>query len=347
MNAMSVPSADRRVTANPSPTLSRRRSSERSWRLGLSLWVCATLLAMSAGADSAPEFLLKWGTQGVGNGQFEWVSGVSVDTQGLVYVTDQGLNRIQVFTSDSLFVRAIGSGGTGPGQFRWLTDCAIDPSGIVYALDNRGTMSPLPAKVEVFDPNGQFVKAWDLPLSNASFRSLALSPDGTTLYVAWSYQLLKMSTDGVLIKQWSYLNTNNYDYGGISGVAVGPSGAVYTALINRNLVAKYSSEGELLGVIGSGGSEPSVIGVATDASERLYLCGSSGQCLMYGTAGDFIAAWGTPGAGDGELSYAFDIAVDSGGNIFVADARARMQKFGFVGTPARRGSWGQLKRRFR
>jgi DNA-binding beta-propeller fold protein YncE len=42
-------------------------------------------------------YLLQWGAQGSGNGQFESPRGVAVDGSGNVYVADCFNNRIQVF----------------------------------------------------------------------------------------------------------------------------------------------------------------------------------------------------------------------------------------------------------
>ena len=44
---------------------------------------------------SQPEFLLKWGEQGSGDGQFNRPYGVAVDNQGHVYVADTSNYRIQ------------------------------------------------------------------------------------------------------------------------------------------------------------------------------------------------------------------------------------------------------------
>ncbi len=43
---------------------------------------------------------------------------------------------------------------------------------------------------------------------------------------------------------------------------------------------------------------------------------------------DFVAKWGSAGAGDGQFNNAVPVAVDGSGNVFVADsANFRIQKF--------------------
>ena len=43
-------------------------------------------------------FVIKWGTAGTGDGQFNWPTGVAVAPDGSVYVADALNNRIQKFS---------------------------------------------------------------------------------------------------------------------------------------------------------------------------------------------------------------------------------------------------------
>lgn len=52
-----------------------------------------------------------------------------VDADGVVYVSEDGNNRISVFTSEGCFVTSFGDKGEGPEQF------SHPHSGVVYACD--------------------------------------------------------------------------------------------------------------------------------------------------------------------------------------------------------------------
>ena len=65
-----------------------------------------TVVFLSCGVltrADAQEFVLEWGSSGTGDGQFGGAHGIEVDAD-CVCVADTGNNRIQKFTSDSVFL---------------------------------------------------------------------------------------------------------------------------------------------------------------------------------------------------------------------------------------------------
>src|SRR5215469_12806479 len=54
---------------------------------------------------------------------------------GMVYVSDSGNARVQVFTPGGRFVRQFGSYGTGKGQFLHPFDLVVDGAGNVYVVE--------------------------------------------------------------------------------------------------------------------------------------------------------------------------------------------------------------------
>ena len=57
-------------------------------------------------------FLAKWGSPGVGDGQFNLPWGIDVDSRGDLYVADWRNDRIQKFTPDGRFLMKFGSSGS-------------------------------------------------------------------------------------------------------------------------------------------------------------------------------------------------------------------------------------------
>ena len=77
-------------------------------------------------SDQTYHFVKKWGSSGIGDGQFERPRGIAIDSSGNVYVADSNNNRIQKFDSNGKFITKWGSEGTGDGQFYGLRGIAID-----------------------------------------------------------------------------------------------------------------------------------------------------------------------------------------------------------------------------
>jgi DNA-binding beta-propeller fold protein YncE len=113
----------------------------------------------------APEgrVLRRWGERGSGAGEFDFetedpadptgLSGkIAVGSNGLVYVSDSGNARVEVFTSAGRFVRQFGSRGTGPGQFAFPFDIAVDGAGNAYVADDQNV-----GVIEKFSPTGTFL----------------------------------------------------------------------------------------------------------------------------------------------------------------------------------------------
>ena len=55
------------------------------------------------------QFITKWGWYGTSDGDMISPSGVAVDSEGNVYVTDRDNHRVQKFTADGEFIAAWGT----------------------------------------------------------------------------------------------------------------------------------------------------------------------------------------------------------------------------------------------
>jgi len=137
-------------------------------------------------------YIASWGACGntAGPGVFLGAFGVAVGPDGRVYVTDTGLQRLQVFASDGSYITqwpvkggdvavdafdnvivatgggvwkfndagvaiaSWGSAGTGPGQFNMPYGVATDAAGNVYVADTYND------RVQVFTGTGAFVTQW-------------------------------------------------------------------------------------------------------------------------------------------------------------------------------------------
>jgi DNA-binding beta-propeller fold protein YncE len=64
--------------------------------------------------------------------------------------------------------------------------------------------------------------------------------------------------------------------------------------------------------------------------------------------GSFVTAWGSQGSGDGQFASSAALDVDPTSRLYVMDMdNARVQVFDALSTPARRSTWGAVKRSWR
>lgn len=118
----------------------------------------------------------RWGKPGTGPGEFKFIAGdpttptevagrIAVGRTGMVYVSDSGNDRVQVFTPQGRFIRQFGSYGSGKGQFFFPGPLVVDGSGNVYVADDQ---SQTLAK---FSPAGKVI--WRIGGSASSDPDLA------------------------------------------------------------------------------------------------------------------------------------------------------------------------------
>ncbi len=160
------------------------------------------------------EILQVWGSYGTAPGQFNRPWDVAVDAAGDVYVADTWNHRIQKFTgwgtpllSWGRFAQVDENDPTGWGAFYGPRGVAVGPDGEVYVADTGNN------RVQVFDEDGQFLRAFDgsaidvgqgtlvSPLSEPSDVAVA---DNGDVYVAdlWHRRVQVLSGDGTYLRGW-------------------------------------------------------------------------------------------------------------------------------------------------
>jgi hypothetical protein len=105
------------------------------------------------------------GSQGSGDGQFNYPDGLAADIGRNLYVSDSGNNRAQKFSEPGNFLTKWGTTGTADGQFRHPEGIAVTPAGRVYVVDNQNF------RVDVFQTS-----VVSVPLPKPSRSRLALYP---------------------------------------------------------------------------------------------------------------------------------------------------------------------------
>ncbi len=264
-----------------------------------------------------------WGSSGSGNGQFDGLFGVAVDSAGDVYVADTFNNRIQKFTSAGAYVTQWGSFGSGNGQFNDPQGIALDSAGNVYVTERNNS------RIQEFTSAGAYVSKWgSYGTSNGQFETpFGIARDSAgNFYVADSgnNRIQKFTSAGVYVTKWGTEGTGNGQFDQPFAIATDSAGNVYVADLGNNRIQKFTSAGAYIAKWGTKGAgngqfnEPG--GITTDSAGSVYVT-DSGNCRIqkFTSAGAYVTQWGSLGSGNGQFDTPYGVTTDSAGNLYVAD----------------------------
>lgn len=247
----------------------------------------------------------------------------------------------------------MGTIGTAPGQLGRPVGLSVAPDGTIYVAEETNS------RISVFSPDGQFerVLGADNQLLFTRPNSVAVGPDGN-LYVAdtWNYQVQVLSPDGELITRWGERGEFGqnaqpdpvYGFWGPRDVVVDAQGLVYVADTGNKRIRVYTSDGQYVRDIGSGGSAPGQLdepsGMALHPDGRLFIADYWNRRIsVFNTDGTFaytfpVRAWYDE---QGNRPY---VAVDAvRGRVYVTDPDAgRVLVYSINGECL--GSFGQASR---
>ena len=104
-------------------------------------------------ADSG-DFVKAFGALGSETGEFNGPSGIAVDADDNLYITDQNNHRVQKVTPDGRPLLAFGSEGSGDGELNMPWGICVAPDGNVFVADWRND------RIQQFSADGEFVASF-------------------------------------------------------------------------------------------------------------------------------------------------------------------------------------------
>src|SRR5574341_404821 len=211
---------------------------------------------------------------------------------------------------------------------------------VVFLLITTVSIIPAGAKAGSADDDQSysFVREWRLETGTIGYEvGIATDPAGEYVYVTDNarHKILKFDSDGSLLLQWGQEGSSEGHFQYPTDVAVDSIGNVYVVEYSTARVQKFSGEGEFLmqWQMATQG-DTRVEGIAIDTStDGVYVSATgANRILRYSNDGVFIASIGQSGSTT-TLSAPNDVALDSQGNVFVADSlNNRIIQFSTNGT---------------
>jgi len=222
--------------------------------------------------DKDGNFILMWGSQGAGDGQFLFhvppahYGSIAVDKEGNVYVTDH-FNRIQKFDSNGKFLMKFGETGYPDGEFYTLYGIAVDEQGNIYTTDWTKY------EIQRFNSEGKFLQKWEVPgcqLGATPFpQNLALDRQGH-LYVTnnGGNCIQKFDSQGNLLQQWGGTGTGDGQFDKPLSIALDKQGNIYVTDNGNNRIQKFDPKGNFLAGYGPFDYP---VGIAIDQEGYVYV----------------------------------------------------------------------------
>ena len=308
--------------------------------------------------------------------------GIAVDSSGNIYISEPPDGRIRKVDTKGIINTIAGNGALGfagdgsaatSAELYLPNGVAVDSSGNVYIADtlNARVRKVSGANISTVAGNGGLSYSGD---GGSAVKAQLNAPQGVAVDAAGNFYIAdtnnnvvrKVATNGTIstIAGNGTPGSGNSQLNGPQGVAVDTSGNVYVADTQNARVLKISggsvSTAAGNGTLGFGGDNgPAAsaqlntpIGVAVDKSGNLYIADfGNNRIRMVSPSGAITTLAGTSQGfgGDGgpasaaRLSGPQGVAVDSAGNVYIADTlnnRLREVSGGIINTIAGNGIAG-------
>ena len=188
------------------------------------------------------EFLGAIGGVGKGDGQFIWPTGILLDREENLFVSDSGLHRITIMNTEGEFIGKWGEHGSGDGQLDRPAGIAFDADENVYVVD---TMNH---RIQKFTRDGAYLMNWgSFGDGEGQFNmpwGITVDELGDVYAVDWrNDRIQKFTADGEFIFSLGKSGSREGEFNRPADVAVDSDGDIYVADMLNDRVQLFSAEG--------------------------------------------------------------------------------------------------------
>lgn len=301
------------------------------------------LLGFNSVWADAYNFLAKWGEFPPDNaaGHFNYalsiaVSAPDINGEVFVYVSDHRNHRVQMFTSNGVFVRAFGTYGSGNDNLKEPIGVTVDSQGRLYIADSKNNRIQ-----RVFFNPITLTESWSslnltpsTPCPNPN--DLPVHPVNVAVDASGRIYVVKVGCNGSNNSVEIFQSFNSTSPSTLPSISHPWDIAVYNDPTNLNVTYVYVTDfmpSYIAGAISQikrfklySGSDPTEItpplgehgtgdlqfiggldnaingGIAVDSNNYIYVADSGNtrvqKIKINGETGEFITKWGTPGVND-------------------------------------------------
>lgn len=263
--------------------------------------------------------------------------GVAVNSQGNIYVSDMGNDRVLIFDAAGKRIDTWDKKGSGEGEFNSMGfgGIAIDSKDNVFVVDNENH------RIQKFDRDGNFIVQWGTEGNPSQFdtdstdagqfiRAIGIAIDAEDhVYVTddgYPY-VQKFDNDGVFLMRFGGPAEGNTAGNGTfkhaTGIAVDGKGNIYVSDYETKWVQKFDAKGQFIlsWMMGEDiGVEGTPEGIAVDDEGRVYVTDYDlGRVQVFDQNGVFLWSIGGKVSISNPFKRPTAIAFDAMGNLVVVN----------------------------
>jgi uncharacterized protein (TIGR03663 family) len=227
--------------------------------------------------------------------------------------------------------RISGGPGAGPGQFNEPRGLTTDSRGNLYVADTKNS------RIQVFDPNGQFLRTIGVPGSaDGGLKEpcgVAVDADGTVVVAdTWNHRIARFKADGSWLGVWT---DDQRGFFGPRAVLLS-RGFLYVADTGNKRVVRFDKDGNRVSDWGTPGSGPGQfvepVGLAADSAGNVLVADTGNHRIqVFDPEGKFVREFAVFGWKDFYTEPY--LAVGPTGSIFATDStEGRVNEYDVAGT---------------
>ena len=179
------------------------------------------------------------------DGSLVWPTSIVFDKDGNVYVADEWLNRISIFSKDGDWIGKWGIPGDGDGEINGPSGLAFDQDNNLYLVDTLNN------RIQKFTKDGKFLANWGSEGRGDGEFNMPWGIDIDTkgdVYVAdWrNDRIQKLTGDGQFLMEFGSSGTGDGEFNRPTGVAVDKHGVIYVTDWMNDRLQVFDANGSFI-----------------------------------------------------------------------------------------------------
>ena len=179
------------------------------------------------------------------DGAIIWPTAIALDSEGNVYVADEALNRISIYTKDGEYLNKWERPGSGDGEWDKPSGLAFDRDDNLYLVDSGNN------RIQKLTKDGKFIAKWGSKgTGDGQFNlpwGIEIDQEQNVFIADWrNDRIQKFTSDGQFLMKFGSSGSGDGEFNRPTGVAVDKDGEVYVADWNNDRLQVFNRDGNYL-----------------------------------------------------------------------------------------------------